>query len=44
MNEFLVINGQELAIDDTPRCADEVEHRSTEDDFVRAIRPFVVPR
>jgi death-on-curing protein len=48
MNEFLVINGQELAIDDTPRWADEVialvEHRSTEDDFVRAIRPFVVPR
>jgi death-on-curing protein len=42
MNEFLVINRQELAIDDTPRWADEVialvEHRSTEDDFVRAIR------
>ena len=48
MNEFLMINGHELAIDDTPRWADEVialvEHRSTEDDFVRVIRPFVVPR
>jgi death-on-curing protein len=48
MNEFLMINGHELAIDDAVRWADEVialvEHRSTEDDFVRAIRPFVVPR
>jgi death-on-curing protein len=47
MNEFLMINGHELAIDDTPRWADEVialvEHRSTEDDFVRTIRPYVVP-
>jgi death on curing protein len=47
MSEFLMINGHELAIDDTPRRADEVialvEHRSTEDDFVRAIRPYVVP-
>jgi death-on-curing protein len=47
MNEFLMINGHELAIDDTPRWADEVialvEHRSTEDDFARAIRPHVVP-
>ena len=48
MNEFLMINGHELAIDDTPRWADEVialvEHRSTEDDFVGTIRPFVVPK
>jgi death-on-curing protein len=48
MAEFLMINGYDLAIDDTSRWADEVialvEHRSTEDDFVRAIRPFVVPR
>jgi len=48
MNEFLMINGHELAIDDTPRWADEVialvEHRSTEDDFVRAIRPFVLAK
>jgi death-on-curing protein len=47
MNEFLMTNGHELAIDDTPRWADEVialvEHRSTEDDFVRAIRPYLVP-
>ena len=48
MNEFLIINGHELAIDDIPRWADEVialvEHRSTEDDFARAIRPFVVAK
>jgi death-on-curing protein len=41
-------NGYDLAIEDTARWADEVialvEHRSTEDAFVRAIRPFVVPR
>jgi death-on-curing protein len=47
MNEFLMINGHELAIDDTPRWADEVialvEHRSTEDDFVRTVRSHVVP-
>ena len=48
MAQFLMINGYDLAIDDIPRWADEVialvEHRSTEDDFVRAIRQFVVPR
>ena len=48
MTEFLMINGYDLAIDDTVTWADEViapvEHRSTEDDFVRAVRPFVVPR
>jgi death-on-curing protein len=48
MTEFLMINGYDLAIDDTTRWADEVialvEHRSTEDDFVRAIRPYVVAR
>jgi death-on-curing protein len=41
-------NGYELTIDDTVKWADEVialvEHRSIEDDFVRTIRPFVVPR
>ena len=41
-------NGYDLNIDDTTRWADEVialvEHRSTEDDFVRIIRPFVVER
>jgi len=37
--EFLMINGYDLAIDDIAGWADEVialvEHRSTEDDFVR---------
>lgn len=46
MTQFLIINSYGLAIDDTIHWADEVialvEHRSTEDDFVRAIRPFVV--
>ena len=48
MAQFLSTNGFDLAIEDTERWADEVisliEHRSTEADFVRAIRPFVVPR
>jgi death-on-curing protein len=48
MWHFLRQNGYDLTINDAPRWADEVialvEHRSTEDDFVRAIRPFVVPR
>jgi death-on-curing protein len=48
MTEFLMIKGYDLAIDDTVLWADEVialvEHRSTEHDFVLAIRPFVVPR
>jgi len=48
MTEFLMINGYDPAIDDTVTWADEVialvEHRSTENDFVRTIRPFVVPR
>jgi death on curing protein len=45
---FLRINGYDLAIDDTQRWADEVialvEHRVAEEEFVRAIRPFVVER
>ena len=48
MRLFLLANGYDTAFDDTIAWADEVialvEHRSTEDDFVRAIRPFVVPR
>jgi death on curing protein len=44
--QFLMENGHDLAIEDTKRWADEVialvEHQSTEEDFVRAIRPFVV--
>jgi len=47
MWHFLRLNGYDLAIDDAQRWADEiirlVEHRSTEEDFTRAIRPFVVP-
>lgn len=46
MAEFLIINGYELAIEDSSSWADAiiefVEHRSTEEDFVRIIRPFVV--
>jgi hypothetical protein len=48
MAEFLMINGHDLVIEDRERWADEVialvEHRSSEEDFVRVIRPFVVPR
>jgi death on curing protein len=48
MTQFLMINGHDLAIDDATRWADEVialvEHRITEEDFVRPIRPFVVER
>jgi death on curing protein len=45
---FLRLNGFDLAIDDSQVWADRVisliEHRSTEEDFARAIRPYVVPR
>jgi prophage maintenance system killer protein len=48
MIEFLLINGYDLAIDDAARWADEVialvEHRTAEEDFVSAVRPFVVER
>jgi death-on-curing protein len=48
MTEFLMINGYDVAIDDTTRWAEEVialvEHRSTEEDFTRTIRAFVVAR
>ena len=48
MWHFLRQNGYDLDIDDTAHWADEVialvEHRSSEDDFVRSIRPFVVAR
>jgi prophage maintenance system killer protein len=48
MTQFLIINGYHLAIDDTARWAEEVialvEHRITEEDFARAVRPFVVER
>jgi death on curing protein len=46
MTQFLIINGYHLPIDDTARWAEEVialvEHRITEEDFARAVRPFVV--
>jgi len=48
MVQFLNANGYELVIEDSSPWADVVidlvEHCSTEEDFVRAIRPFVVPR
>jgi death-on-curing protein len=48
MWHFLRLNGYDLAIEDSQAWADPVialiEHRSTEEDFVRALRPFVVPR
>ena len=43
---FLRANGYDTAFDDTISWAEEiidlVEHRSREEDFVRAVRPFVV--
>ena len=40
-------NGFDLAIEDSEAWADQVialiEHRSTEEDFVRAVRPYIVP-
>jgi death-on-curing protein len=48
MRLFLLANGYDTAFDDTMAWADEVialvEHRSTEEDFARAIRPFVVAK
>jgi hypothetical protein len=45
---FLLANGFDLGIDDSEAWADEmislVEHRSAEEDVVRMLRPFVVPR
>ena len=44
---FLQANGYDTAFDDTIEWADEiialVEHRATEEDFVRRLRPLVVP-
>ena len=46
MVQFLKINGYDLAIEDSRPWADEiialVEHRTSEEDFVRAVRPFVI--
>ncbi len=45
---FLRINGYDTAFDDSICWADQIisliERRTTEDDFVRALRPFVVER
>ena len=45
---FLSANGYDTAFDDTVWWANEVinlvEHRSTQEDFARALRPFVVER
>src|SRR5438045_4168191 len=46
MVQFLNANGYDLAIEDSAAWADTiialVEHRTTEEDFVQVIRPFVV--
>jgi len=46
MWHFLRLNGYDLAIEDSRPWADEiialVERRSSEEDFVRAVRPFVI--
>ena len=48
MVQFLIANGYDTAFDDTVAWADAiiglVEHRMPEVDFVRTLRPFVVPR
>ena len=48
MRLFLRANGYDTSFDDTISWANEiirlVEHRATEEDFVRAIRPFVVEK
>jgi death-on-curing protein len=45
---FLHPNGYDLAIEDTEAWADRVisliEHRSTEEEFARALRPYVIAR
>jgi death-on-curing protein len=46
MAQFLKANGFDLAIEDSRSWAEAiialVEHRSSEDEFVRAVRPFVI--
>jgi len=47
MRFFLRANGYDTTFDDKISWADEiiglVEHRITEEDFVRLLRPFIVP-
>jgi prophage maintenance system killer protein len=46
MVQFLKVNGYDLSIEDSQPWVGEiialVEHRSGEEDFVRAVLPFVV--
>ena len=46
MVQFLKVNGYHLAIEDSRPWADEiialVEHRASDEDFGRAVRPFVI--
>jgi death-on-curing protein len=48
MWRFLRLNGYDLNIEDTESWAEPVialiERRSTEEDFVRIVRPYIVPR
>lgn len=48
MLQLLMVNGYDLAIEDSLPWAEAViglvEHRASEADFVRALRPFIVPR
>jgi death on curing protein len=48
MRLFLRANGYDTSFDDTVSWADEiialVEHRTAEEDFVRAVRPFIIER
>jgi death on curing protein len=48
MRFFLRANGYETSFDDTISWADEiialVEHQTSEEDFIRVIRPFVIER
>ncbi|MGH6795066.1 MAG: type II toxin-antitoxin system death-on-curing family toxin [Methylocella sp.] len=48
MRLFIRANGYDTGFDDTISWADEiialVEHRITEEDFVRELRPFVIER
>lgn len=48
MVQFLTANGYDLAIEDSAGWAETVialvEHRTSEEDFARALRPFIVER
>lgn len=48
MRLFLNANGHDTAFDDSVSWADEmialIEHRSTEEDFVGIVRPYIMPR